>query len=63
MGGRERTSRGVGAEGDPGSSRSRELNLGLDPRTPESQPSLKADALPAELPRYPGEVTFKMKER
>ena len=43
----------VEAEGEAGSLWSREPNAGLDPRTLESQPERKADALPTEPSRHP----------
>ena len=44
------------AEGEAGSLLSRELDLGLDPRTPGSQPKLKADAQQTK----PGAPEFRM---
>ena len=52
---RERHKQGGGAEaeGEAGSPLSREPNLGLDPRTLESQSKPKAEASPTEPPRHP----------
>ena len=49
---------GGGAEGEREAhfSLSRELNMGLDPRTPESQPEPKADAQPLSHPGVPQDV-------
>ena len=49
---------GAEAEGEADSSLSRELDVGLDPRTPGSWPELKADAHANEPPRCPSLLFF-----
>jgi len=55
---REGTQAGGVGEGEAGLPRSREPDKGLDPRTLESQPEPKADALTTEPPRRPQNKIF-----